>query len=98
MKPVLTVIPGGKEDPLAKMNTKFAVVQVGGKMRIVWFEPSAVFDDVETVVYADKTNFMALRENERVPVKDEFGGTKQVGIGKWWLLSAGPQAIRPRRV
>jgi hypothetical protein len=85
MKPVLTVIPGGKEDPLAKMNTKFAVVQVGGKMRIVWFEPSAVFDDVETVVYADKTNFMALRENERVPVKDEFGGTKQVGIGKWWL-------------
>jgi hypothetical protein len=58
---------------------------VDGKMRIVWFEPSAVFDDVETVVYADKTNFVALREHERVPVKDGFGGTKQVGIGKWWL-------------
>ena len=46
------------------MNKKYAVVQIGGKMRIAYFEPSPVFKGVDTIVYSDRANFVARRERE----------------------------------
>jgi Family of unknown function (DUF5906) len=74
-----------KDAALDYMNKKYAVVQIGGKMRIAYFEPSPVSKGVDTIVYSDKTNFIALRERERVQVIAQNGITKSVGIGRWWL-------------
>ena len=46
---------GAKPDSaLVKSNRKYAVVQIGGKMRIAYFEPSPVFKGVDTIVYSDR--------------------------------------------
>jgi hypothetical protein len=56
--------PPEREGRLGRMNKKYAVVQIGGKMRIAYFEPSPVFKGVDTIVYSDRANFVARRERE----------------------------------
>src|SRR5262245_20794751 len=74
--------------PLEHMNERYAVVQIGGKMRVAYFEPSPAFEGVETFVYSGKSNFISLMENDRVQVTGQDGAIRYVGIGKWWLGKA----------
>jgi hypothetical protein len=47
-----------RDETLDKMNAKYAVVQIGGKMRVAYFEPSPVFKGVDVIVYSDRATLL----------------------------------------
>jgi RepB DNA-primase from phage plasmid len=77
---------GGDDDKkdLSEMNAKYAVVKVGGKTRVVEFEESPTYLGCKVPVFSTIADFSAFhaKRKKRIPT---FKGTKEVGIGKWWI-------------
>ena len=72
------------EKDLMEMNAKYAVVKVGGKTRVVEFEESPTYPGCKVPMFSTIADFCAFhaRRKKRIPA---FKGSKEVGIGKWWI-------------
>jgi hypothetical protein len=72
------------EKDLAEMNAQYAVVKVGGKTRVVEFEESPTYLGCTVPVFSTIGDFCAFhgKRKKRIP---GFNGTKEVGLGKWWI-------------
>jgi hypothetical protein len=71
-------------DPdLDKMNKKYAVVQVGGKVRVIFFEEDE--DGRKLPVYQSIADFRAFHAKQRKSLSEARGGTREVGVGDWWI-------------
>ena len=66
------------------MNEKFAVVQVGGKTRVLSWEDSAMAPGCRVPVYQTPADFEAFQRKWRVERSDGEKITK-VPRGRWWL-------------
>ena len=69
---------------LARMNKDYAVVQIGGKTRVMWREESPVQKGCRIAVYAKLADFAAFHNREKKTVLVD-GKLKQVGMGAWWI-------------
>jgi Mesyanzhinovviridae DNA primase len=72
------------EKDLTEMNAKYAVVKVGGKTRVVEFEESPTYPGCKVPVFSTIADFCAFhaKRKKRIPA---VNGSKEVGIGKWWI-------------
>jgi hypothetical protein len=73
------------ENPLVEMNSKFAVVMVGGKTRVVRFEKSTAYPGARVPVYSTIPDFCSFHDKRRIAVAQPDGTEKRVGIGRWWI-------------
>ena len=67
---------------LEEMNAKYAVVLVGGKTRIVYFD---VDRGSRLPVFQTMPDFRAFHAKRRKSIANSSGGTREVGIGSWWI-------------
>jgi hypothetical protein len=73
-------------DPdLAAMNSKYAVVKVGGKTRVVSLEDSASYPGSKVPVFSTIQDFCAFHANKKKGVTGADGSVKRIGIGRWWI-------------
>jgi hypothetical protein len=73
-------------DPdLIEMNQKYAVVRIGGKTRVVWFEESAAYPGCRVPVFSTISDFCAFHAKRRKVVIGKDGKERKIGIGKWWI-------------
>jgi Family of unknown function (DUF5906) len=76
----------GGDDPeqvLDDMNAKYAVVQTGGKTRVMGFEADPSYPGCQVPVYQTLADFRAFHHNHKVETEDG----KLKGRGQWWLDS-----------
>ena len=66
------------------MNSKYSVVKVGGKTRVVEFEDSTVYPGCRVPVYSTIPDFCAFHAKRKKWVDN----TQQGGIGRWWINHA----------
>ena len=72
--------------PMARMNTKFWAVTVGGKFRIMYRETEPTFDPPRDYwVTMDKQSFMDMLANRKVEKLDKKGEPTVSPVGKEWL-------------
>lgn len=70
------------DDPdLIEMNSKYAVVKLGGKTRVIEFEESSIFPGCLVPVYSTIPDFCAFHAKRKKVV----GNDTKVGMGKWWI-------------
>ena len=69
---------------LAVMNAIYAVVKVGGKTRVVELEESPTWPGCRVPVFSTIPDFCAFHAKRKKEISTEHG-TKQVGLGKWWI-------------
>jgi len=75
-----------KADPqLAAMNEKFAVVQIGGKTRVVSWEDNPLVPGSRLPVYQTLEDFQSFQRKWRIEYTDAQGNAVKVARGKWWL-------------
>src|SRR5262249_27289518 len=67
---------------LEEMNAKYAVVLVGGKTRIVYFDEDR---GSRLPVFQTIPDFRAFHAKRRKSIANSSGGTREVGIGNWWI-------------
>ena len=80
----------GDVDPdLARVNSRYAVVRVGGKTRVMSFEESPAHRGAMVPVYSTLADFKAFHNKHRKIVEKENGGTERMGLGKWWVEHEG---------
>jgi Family of unknown function (DUF5906) len=73
-------------DPdLAAMNNRYAVVKIGGKTRVVFFEEDATFPGCKVPVFSTIPDFCAFHAKRKKIVFDKRGKEKKIGIGRWWI-------------
>ena len=66
---------------LLEMNSRFAVVRVGGKTRVVSLEDSVTYPGCKVPVFSTIQDFVAFHARRKF---DQTTG-RQVGIGRWWI-------------
>src|SRR5262249_26263292 len=69
---------------LKRMNDQYAVVRIGGKVRIVSLEASDLHPGGRVPVYWMLQDFCAFHLREKKPVQTGRGTTR-IGIGQWWF-------------
>jgi hypothetical protein len=82
-KPRTTTATAATDDPdLCEMNEKYAVVLMGGKTRVVYFD-----DDRggKLPVFQTISDFKAFHAKRRKSIATSSGGTREEGIGSWWI-------------
>jgi hypothetical protein len=72
---------------LAWMNKQYAVVQIGGKTRVMGFEADPSYPRCQVPVFQTFADFRAFHQKHKVEVKDANGNLKTKGRGHWWLES-----------
>jgi hypothetical protein len=73
-------------DPdLIQMNKKYAVVRIGGKTRVVWFEEAAAYPGCKVPVFSTISDFCAFHAKRKKFVIGKDGRERKIGIGKWWI-------------
>src|SRR6266508_5634225 len=78
-----------ENDPdLLEMNERYAVVLVAGKTRVVYFEPG-LFAGCRLPVFQTIGDFRAFHDKRRKSIPAAAGGTREVGIGSWWINHPG---------
>jgi phage/plasmid primase-like uncharacterized protein len=78
-------LPAEAQAELAKLNAEYAVVLMGGKLRIIQEGNDELFDK-STIDFLDKEAFIGFHKNRKVLVpvgKDD--GMKKVDIGNLWM-------------
>jgi phage/plasmid primase-like uncharacterized protein len=78
-------LPAEAQTELAKLNAEYAVVLMGGKLRIIQEGNDELFDK-STIDFLDKEAFIGFHKNRKVMVptgKDD--GMKKVDIGNLWM-------------
>lgn len=74
------------EDSLEKFNTRFCILPVGGKAKVLEFKKA---EDRSVPVFYSSGDFRLLQDNQKIKVvtRDEEGNliNKSAGIGSWWL-------------
>jgi hypothetical protein len=87
-------IEAGKKQPatladahpaLIEMNENFAVVQIGGKTRVLSFSDSPVGTRGRVPVYQTLADFREFQNKYRVEIIGRNNNTRLVPRGKWWL-------------
>jgi hypothetical protein len=72
------------DDPdLVEMNEDFAVVQVGGKVRVIFFEQDE--RGCKLPVYQSIADFRNFHAKRRKSLPNSRGGTREIGFGDWWI-------------
>jgi hypothetical protein len=74
---------------LADLNERYAVVQVGGKTRVVSIENDPVHPGGKIPVYQSLQDFRAFQERYKVKRSKTNGDTRVIGRGSWWLMHPG---------
>ena len=73
-------------DPdLAEMNARYAVVNVGGKTRVVSMEESLTYRGCKVPVYSSISDFCAFHGNRRKCIVSADDKERMIGIGRWWI-------------
>jgi hypothetical protein len=70
---------------LIEMNQKYAVVRIGGKTRVVWFEEAAAYPGCRVPVFSTISDFCAFHAKRKKVVFGKDGKERKIGIGKWWI-------------
>jgi hypothetical protein len=71
-------------DPLAEMNTKYAVVRISGKTRVMSLEESPLFHGCKVPVFSTIQDFCSFHLKKKVLV--QIGKElRTIGVGKWWI-------------
>jgi hypothetical protein len=70
---------------LIEMNQKYAVVRIGGKTRVVWFEETAAYPGCKVSVFSTISDFCAFHAKRKKFVVGRDGRERKIGIGKWWI-------------
>jgi Mesyanzhinovviridae DNA primase len=73
------------DDPLLEFNARFAVVKIGGKTRVVWFEDSPAYPGAKIPVFSTIPDFCSFHAKRRIAVPQADGTEKRIGIGRWWI-------------
>jgi Family of unknown function (DUF5906) len=66
---------------LAEMNEHYAVVQIGGKTRVMSFERDPAYPGCKVPVFQSIPDFKAFHLKHKIQV----GKKKWVGRGQWWI-------------
>jgi Family of unknown function (DUF5906) len=66
---------------LAEMNAKYAVVQIGGKTRVMGFEDDPTYHGCKVPVFQTIADFKAFHDKHKI----KTGKKKLVGRGNWWI-------------
>jgi hypothetical protein len=74
----------GLDDLLEELNAEYAVVQIGGKTRVMGFEEDPVCRGCKVPMFQTHADFKAFHHKHKVRVVEQ-GRPKLVGRGKWWL-------------
>jgi hypothetical protein len=78
---------GGDPDKiLAEMNKQYAVVQIGGKTRVMGFEADPTYPGCETPVFQTFNDFRSFHNKHKILLPNA-GGPATIGRGRWWLES-----------
>jgi hypothetical protein len=80
-KPTAAVATAPHDPDLLEFNNKYAVVQVTGKTRVVFFDDEK---GIKLPVFQTLADFKAFHANRRKSLQNSRG-TSEVGIGEWWL-------------
>ena len=70
---------------LAEMNSKYAVVKIGGKTRVVSFEEDATYPGCTVPVFSTIHDFCAFHAKRKKIVTGKNGKKRKIGIGRWWI-------------
>jgi hypothetical protein len=73
------------DSDLSEMNQKYAVVRIGGKTRVVWFEEAAAYPGCKVPVFSTISDFCAFHAKRKKFVIGHDGRERKIGIGKWWI-------------
>jgi hypothetical protein len=69
---------------LAEMNSKYAVVRIGGKTRVVWFEEASAYPGCKVPVFSSIADFRAFHaKRKKVVIRN--GKERKIGFGRWWI-------------
>ncbi len=83
--PLVDKAKGNKFDELvARMNEEFAIVSVGGKIRVLR-EKEPEFEMMMHYDLLDKESFRTLLQNELTVVQDAKGNPKKISVADIWL-------------
>jgi Family of unknown function (DUF5906) len=69
------------EAHMAEMNDKYAVVQIGGRTRVMHFEDDATYPGCRVPVFQSITDFKAFHHKHKI--QTDKGSV--VGRGHWWI-------------
>jgi hypothetical protein len=79
-------LPTLDEDPdLTALNKEYAVVRIGGKTRIVFFEESPIWPGCKSPVFSSVSDFKEFLRNRKKQLPRSDGESSWVEMGKWWL-------------
>ena len=67
------------------MNDRYAVVRIGGKTRVVWFEESPAYPGCKVPVFSTIHDFCAFHAKRKKVVIGRNGKERKIGLGKWWI-------------
>jgi hypothetical protein len=70
---------------LIAMNDNYAVVQIGGRTRVMYFEESPAHQGCKVPVFQRREDFQSFHLKRKKTFVDANGKEKQVGIGHWWF-------------
>ena len=75
----------GTDPDLIAMNDRYAVVRIGGKTRVVWFEKSPAYPGCKVPVFSTIHDFCAFHAKRKKVVIGRNGKERKIGLGKWWI-------------
>jgi hypothetical protein len=67
------------------MNSKYAVVKIGGKTRVVSLEASPACPGSMVPVFPTIPDFCAFHAKRKKEIAAPDGSAKRIGIGRWWI-------------
>jgi hypothetical protein len=73
------------DDDLATMNDKYAVVQIAGRTRVMYFEDSPAHPGSMVPVFQRKEDFVSFHLKHKKTFVDPNGKERETGIGHWWF-------------
>jgi Family of unknown function (DUF5906) len=76
-------VPPDLDAELAEMNEKYAVVQIGGKTRVMGFENDPAYPGCQIPVFQTIADFKAFHHKYKIRTSKK----KTTGRGKWWIES-----------
>lgn len=83
--PLVDTVKGNKFDELvARMNEEYAIVSVGGKIRVLR-EKEPEYQMMMHYDLLDKESFRTLMQNELTVVQDAKGNPKKISVADIWL-------------
>jgi hypothetical protein len=88
-KPSVNPVADDEDADLIDLNEQYAVVRIGGKTRVTFFEESSIFPGCKTPVYSTWADFTAFLANRKKELPRSDGGSSAVAISRWWLSHPG---------